>query len=292
MTIDDPMWNEFRPLWADMPLADNQVLLAGGYGLFLKQHWLLDIRDYPTIIPMENWRDAAPRVTQDLDFVLGLDLLASAEGQGMIVQALDKNKFKVVEKNARWQFEKNLEQKKRILVDLHAELPDPENQNLETDKRVRVKHKPSLGDYGVQGRQNPEAAGSNLHPFHFTLEGISILVPNPVTWSVMKLIATRDRYLRAQDQSQDNKDRAFHRDQAIKHASDVIRVVAMTTRDERDRAAEVIGGIRGKPLFPDAVTTCEQFFSRNDGWGTQVTSQMWREEDFKLIQQTLTDWFR
>ena len=41
MPTDDPIWNEFLPLWTALPFAANQVQLAGGYGLFLKQKWLL-----------------------------------------------------------------------------------------------------------------------------------------------------------------------------------------------------------------------------------------------------------
>jgi hypothetical protein len=291
MTFDDPMWNEFRPLWTDMPVADNQVLVAGGYGLFLKQRWLLENREHLIIVPLENWQDSAPRVTKDLDLILGLDLLASPEEQGEIVQALVKNGFKVVEKNARWQFEKNLAQERKILLDLHAKLPNQDDPNLVMDKRIRVKHKSSLGDEGVHGLQNPEAVGSNIHAFNFTIEGTSISVPNPVTWSLMKLIATRDRLFKAEDAKRDQKDREFHRGQAIKHVMDVARVVAMTTRDERDRAVEIIDEIRENTCFSDAITACEQFFKRNDGWGTQVTSRLWRDEDFTMIKETLTGWF-
>ena len=56
MTADDPLWNEFRALWTALPFTTNQVQLAGGYGLFLKQQWLLVNRSKPIIIPLETWR--------------------------------------------------------------------------------------------------------------------------------------------------------------------------------------------------------------------------------------------
>ena len=259
MISDDPMWNEFRPLWSALQVVGSQVLVAGGYGLFLKQRWLLANRDHPIVVPLENWLDATPRVTKDLDILIGLELLASEEAQGTIARAMEQNQFKVDERNPRWQFQKRLASDRVILADLHAELPKSENKNLAIDK-VRIKHKPSLGDEGVHARQNPQAAGSNLHPFRFDIDGTSISVPNPVTWSIMKLIATRDCRRRAEDATRDEEYRTFHREHAVKHARDVVRAVALTTRDERDNAGEVIADIRQTAPFGDAVKSCDELF--------------------------------
>jgi hypothetical protein len=79
MPTDDPTWTEFRALWSELPQAGNHVHLAGGYGLFLKQRWLLDNLSVPTVIPLDRWPNSTPRVTNDLDIVVGLELLASAE---------------------------------------------------------------------------------------------------------------------------------------------------------------------------------------------------------------------
>ena len=291
MTHDDPMWREFQPLWSELQLVGNQVHLAGGYGLFLKQRWLLANRDCPTAIPLENWLDPAPRATNDLDIVVGLALLADAEAQRSIVQALDRNEFKVVEQHPRWQFEKQLDPDRRVLVDLHAEVPEGENQNLALDK-LRIKHKPSLGDEGVHGRRNPEAAGCSLHPFLFEIGEITISVPNPVTWSVMKLVSTRDRREKSEDADRDEAYRNFHHHEAMKHARDVARIVAMMTRDERERALDVISEIGSRPYFAEAVAACDQLFLREDGWGGQVAARHWRPDDLRLIRDVLASWFR
>jgi hypothetical protein len=286
------MWNEFRALWSDLLVAGDQVQLAGGYGLFLKQRWLLANRTGLIVIRLDRWQDTTPRVTNDLDIVIGLDLLASTEAQRAIVQAMKQNNFRVVERNPRWQFQKSLDPDRRLLVDLHAELPEPENQNLAQDRRLRIKHKPSLGDEGIHGRQNREAAGCSLHPFSFQIDGITISVPNPVTWSVMKLISTRDRKRKSEDTERNEEYRTFHAQQAMKHAQDVARIVAMTTRDERDRAHEVVAAIRENDCFTEAVEVCDRFFRREDGWGSQVAARVWREDDFNVIRETLSDWFR
>ena len=93
MTRDDPMWREFHPLWSELQLVGNEVHLAGGYGLYLKQRWLLANRPHPTVIPLENWLDTAPRATNDLDIVVGLALLADAEAQRRIVRAAGAQRF-------------------------------------------------------------------------------------------------------------------------------------------------------------------------------------------------------
>jgi hypothetical protein len=148
-----------------------------------------------------------------------------------------------------------------------------------------------LGEDGVHGRQNPEAAGCNLHPFLFQIDGIKISVPNPVTWSIMKLISTRDRRKRSEDIERNEEYRTFHRRQAMKHALDLTRVVAMTTRHEWDCASEIVARIWANACFTDAVEVCDQFFRRGHGWGAQVATQVWRADDFNVIRDTLGDWF-
>jgi hypothetical protein len=285
-SANDPMWQEFRPLWKRIQSA-GEVLVAGGYGLFLKQNWLLSNRGQLTVVRLDAWLDSAPRVTKDLDIVVGLEIVSSRDAQARISAALQEQGF--AEKRPRWQFEKR-EGKRTTIVDLHSPLPEFPHPNLATDK-VRVKHKPSLGDAGVHGRQNLEAAGCELHPFRFEANGLMVGVPNPVTWSVMKLCATRDRWRKAQDQDRAEEDRTFEREQAMKHARDVCRVVAMATRNEADHATTVAASIRKTAAFADAVDIRDHFFGREDGWGSQVAQPAWQTEDLTVIRNTLASWF-
>ena len=169
----DQMWSEFHPLWDALLAAGGGLLVAGGYGLFLKQHWLLNNPAVPTIVQLERWGDQTPRVTKDQDIVVDLDLIASEIAQRQMTDALRNRGFNVVDKHPRWQFEKVLDTGKQMVVDLHAHLPTRQNPNLALDK-LRVKHKPSLGDAGLHGRQNAEAAGCEHHPFQFEVGGVGI----------------------------------------------------------------------------------------------------------------------
>ncbi len=64
----DELWPHFAPLWAELRAVAPGLLLAGGYGLFLKQRWL--VSQLPSIgagdrarilVPMHRWNDQTPR---------------------------------------------------------------------------------------------------------------------------------------------------------------------------------------------------------------------------------------
>jgi hypothetical protein len=283
------MWQEFKPLWVGMQATGGQLLVAGGYGLFLKQHWLLSNNGVPIVVRLSQWGDATPRVTKDLDLVVGLDIISASQSQKLMANALQARDFDV--KVPRWQFEKKLDADRSIIVDLHAAVAVSKHPNLQMDK-LRVKHKPSLGQDGIHGRQNPEAIGCDRHSFRFEIEGIELAVPNPVAWCVMKLTAMRDRWSKGEDRSRREEDRTFHRDQAMKHARDVYRIVAMTTREERDHAVEVLEEIHGEQSFVEAGTIQRNFFRDSDGWGDRVVRALWQADDQALIRSTLAEWFR
>jgi hypothetical protein len=102
----------------------------------------------------------------------------------------------------------------------------------------------------------------------------------------------RDRWDKAEDQAREEQHRNFHRDQALKHAQDVCRVVAMVTPEERDRAADVVAAIRTSVRFSDAADISDRFFQRPDGWGLRAVARAWRDEDLRTIQELLKGWFK
>lgn len=290
----DPLWAHFKPLWLDFHKVGDGVLVAGGYGLFLKQQFLLGARDQPIVIPLERWPDAAPRATGDMDLIVALDLIADDTANKRLFTALEEQGFVVSEKphGKRWQYFKEIGKDQHVIVELHAPLPDGDNEseNLQSN-RFAVKHKPSLGEQGVHGRTNHEAIGSELHPFRFEMEAIQILVPNPVTWTVMKLTAAEDTWNRSKEEQRDSKGRAFFREQAIKHGHDACRAVAMMTVEERDSSAEVIQAIRDTPPFLRASEIYRDFFVGKDDWANVVLGDRWRPEDLEIIQNILASWY-
>jgi hypothetical protein len=309
----DELWSHFVPLWTDLRKIAPGLLLAGGYGLFLKQQWLVSqlsflgtgtggaivtqrgekfvVDGVRTLVAIHRWKDQTPRVTKDFDFIASLGLIASKEEQQRLSEALEKHGFDVVPANARWQFEKKVSAGRSVVLDFHAPSPEEERGDLRVQAR-RVKPQPSLGQRGIHGRENAEAASSELHPFSFTHAGVEILLPNPVTLTLMKLVAMRDRRLASLDASRSAEKRQEEERQARKHAEDVCRVAAMMTREESESTDVILDAVRRKPVFAAAMTTFSEFFKSDEEWGSQAVAGRWQAEDFQMIRSTLAAWFR
>lgn len=310
--VQDELWPHFVPLWTDLRKIAPGLLLAGGYGLFLKQQWLISQMRFPgtpdghsivteqgdklivdevrTLVAIHRWKNQTPRVTKDFDFLISLDLIASPQEQRRLDAVLKKHEFAVVPENARWQFAKVIGEGRQVVLDFHAPSPEHKRDDLRIQAR-RVKPQPSLGQTGVHGRENPEATGSELHPFSFKFKELEIVLPNPVTLAVMKLTAMRDRWSASQDASKSAGIRELESSQARKHAEDVFRIVAMMTRGESETANEVLEVVRGSPVFSAAVAMLSQFFKSDENWGSQIVEERWQPEDFQIIQNTLATWF-
>lgn len=294
--FQDELWPHFVPLWTDLRAIAPGLLLAGGYGLFLKQQWLVSrlrslgtADEVRTLVPLHRWKDQTPRVTKDFDFIAGLDLIASPEEQHQLHEVLEKHDFKVVPSNARWQFEKKIGAGRSVVLDFHTPSPAGKRDDLRVQSR-RVKPQRSLGQTGIHGRENPEAISSELHPFPFTYGGVEIVLPNSVTLALMKLVAMRDRRLVSQDASKSADERQIEEGQARKHAEDVGRVMAMMTREESELVGNILDAVRAAPVFAAATDTFSKFFQDDEGWGAQVVAGKWGAADFRLIQTTLAAW--
>ena len=309
--VQDELWPHFTPLWTDLRTIAPGLLLAGGYGLFLKQRWLVSqlhflavedgdllvtdegeeivVDDVRTLVPIHRWKEQTPRVTKDFDFIASLDLIASPKEQRRLHAALEKHGFRVVPANARWQFEKQVGEGRTVVLDFHSPSPDGKRDDLRVQSR-RVKPHRSLGQTGIHGRENPEAISAELHPFSFTCEGVEIVLPNPVTLAMMKLVAMRDRRLASQNPAKSAGERQSEDGQARKHAEDVCRVLGMLTREESELAGSVLNAVRRKPVFAEAGETFAKFFQDDEGWGAQAVAGMWETEDFQLIRKTLAAW--
>jgi len=290
---EDDLWPHFVPIWKKLLElgAGEMFQIAGGYGLFLKQQWLLANRDEAIVIPLEQWIDPAPRATSDFDLLLGLEFIADRSTNLKVESILQENGFEMTEKplGQRWQFVKTISDEKTILAELHAPTPAPTHDDLRTEK-VRIKPRPSQKGEGVHGRHNREAVGAEMFPFRFSLEAVPLAVPNPVTWTVMKLTAMADFWRRANDSELSPERRSRARDQAEKHAQDVGRIVAMMTIEERDQAAEILETIRKTEPFQKAATIFEVAF-RSEGWAMLLVHEKWASEDLETIIDVLRTWF-
>ena len=290
---DDVLWPHFNPLWQSLKAHGNEsMLVAGGYALFLKHQWLLEHGgDEPFVIPFERWQDNTPRVTKDMDLVLGLDLISNRKRHEPILQALDENGFKVSEKPSgqRWQFVKEVSPDKNVLLEFHAPMPKEGAENLKATP-MRVKYKPSLGPEGVHGRTNPEAIGAAIQPFKFKLDGIEISSVNAATLCVMKLTAMRDRWETSQSPDNNAEANEFARQQSFKHGQDVCRIIAMLSAAERETSGEVIKAILKEPVFESCKTIVADYFPEQNPAAIAAKSN-WQDDDFVVINELLQEWF-
>lgn len=290
MNSDDPLWPHFAPLWRDLRSEGHaSMAVAGGYGLFMKQEFIKVHSETATIIPLSQWKDATSRVTKDVDIVLGLDIISDKEEQGRFVEVLHKHEYCATPENPRWQFRKTISESHSVIVEFHAQRPSLNIPNLRVGD-YRVKHKPSLGPGGVHGRLNPEAVGCELQPFPISIDGLEFLLPNPVTWTMMKLAAMNNYWMESQDTSRTDDSRDLARSQAFKHANDVGRIVALVTRDERDHCTEVVDAIGKTEEFSQAAEILQEM----GGNTTPLMAQwenIWEAEDLLVIKQTLDGWY-
>ncbi|WP_035613472.1 hypothetical protein [Haloferula sp. BvORR071] len=287
----DTLKLEFLALWNHLAGAGTPPLaIAGGYGLLLKQEMLLERGGQGILIPLERWSQAAPRTTKDLDFVIDLAFIRNAADQKSMVDALDACGFKVTARNPRWQFEKSAGGGS-VVIEFHAVTP-PEGEAELSFKDHRIKHKPSLGSDGIHARHNHEAGGCELHPQTLDVDGIGIQIPNAVTWCVMKLTAMADRHQRSGRSDLTEEQRRYSRSQAEKHAVDVCRIVAMSSRDEGRQAMEVKAKLEGSTVFSLARQIAHEYFADEDSWGAVVIERFWSMEDRRAIRTLLAIWFQ
>lgn len=284
--MSENIWPHFVPVWHAMREMGHPAIVSGGYGLFLKQRWLLARAVPPTVVGRENW--PANRATGDFDLLTQIDLIVSKEAQEKLHEVLRSNGFDYDGGNKRWGWEKKLEGGK-VKAEFNA---DPSGR--EDDVRVknyRIQPPESFG-FGIHGRENNEMAGVYAEGgvYEFEYDGVSIAVPNPMTWAVMKLKAVDDRLKKSQNP--DNNKRQVHAAQAPKHAEDVWRIAAMITLEERDQIKpELLKEISSGESFAAARMAFKEQFLQEDGLGVQIARRDWEEEDITTMQQVLERWF-
>ena len=167
---NDLLWPHFMPLWQDLLAASTtDILVAGGYGLFLKQLWLACGDGPATVVPMQNWMDATPRVTKDVDLVLGLDIVGNESTQQSVIGALRRNNFEVSDQppEQRWKFLKRLEDNQKIIVELHSPRPLAGTTNIKaTEKRVSISRRWAVGAFTAKRTRKRSDRTYTLSFFH------------------------------------------------------------------------------------------------------------------------------
>jgi hypothetical protein len=72
----------------ELPKLPDQLMVGGGFGLYLKQRHLEETGDVDTLIPGEAWPPA--RATEDVDLLLPTEIIAEIDEMRAIRTALDR----------------------------------------------------------------------------------------------------------------------------------------------------------------------------------------------------------
>jgi hypothetical protein len=237
------------------------LILAGGYGLYLKQVHLQETLSSPTLIPGDLW--PAPRATEDLDVLLRTEVLVDADRMRSIRAALDRLGYVAIPEAKYMQFVKTLGAGRFVKIDL---LTGPlgtfaEDSRIKVDdRRVRLRKSVQL-----HAHRTEEALGFQEDTLAIPVIGALssgeayeavVHVPQAFTLLLMKLHAFRDRCQDAE------KDMARH------HALDLYRIVAMMTEAEFQRTEQQVRRHQASPVVVEARRIVTDSFSSAESLGS------------------------
>jgi hypothetical protein len=236
-------------------LQDREVplMVGGGYGLLLRQRRLTE----SGAVTLRRMPPA--RSTEDLDVYLTAELVADAGRVAALRDALTDLGYEGVAGALYYQFRREVDylgQRREVKVDLLAPLPEDEETRraLKYDaRRVRPR-----AVKNIHAHTSPEALTIGEHPLAVELAGdagpVTVYVPHPYTYLVLKLHAYRDR---REDEAAD-----FGRH----HAFDLYRALAMTTEPEWEEALAL------RDRYQDAEPVCEACHIAHDLFGSEIST--------------------
>jgi len=239
--------------------ASSGLILAGGFGIRLKQSHLRDTNTRTLIAPFPE-----ARATLDLDFFLSLSLFVQKERGAAVRQLLDQLGY--TEYTPKYQFGKpmnaaSLEYK--IKIDLLARLPEGE------DIQVRTLRVGANSGTDLHGRQTPEGFAVEENPQQIPLRGdnsngvmveTTVLLPNPYAWLNLKVKAAYDWLRAEQGEIPPKPGRA-------KHVFDVYVLIAMLTELELQEASGAATRHENRPLANEIRDCARILYADRNGVG-------------------------
>ncbi len=233
-----------------------ELLLAGGFGLYLKQLHLA-ASGVRTLLHVNRWPRA--RTTQDIDLFLRAEVVADASRMVQYREALDRLGF-AVEEEAKWlKFRRSIN-RLEVVVDL---MVGPMGELAAQTERSSFRVKPK-GSSGLHARATDDALGVEHEPLRLRVSGArsigvehdcEVLVAQSFPFVLMKLGAVRDRINDA------DKDEGRH------HALDLYRIAAMQTEREDAVARELAARFAGHPMVERAQRVIDNLFVPRDRLG-------------------------
>lgn len=252
-----------RPVLLDFlyELRDEHIelMIGGGYGLFLKQEHLARSGHATTLLPQRTWPQA--RATNDIDLLLRPEILLDPSHMTNVRKTLDRLGLEAVESAKFYQFEKPWGAG-TVRFDI---LTGPSSQfahrrDLRMDSR-RIRPRESSG---LHAHPLEEAVAYEEDTIRVPVTGMrsngepyetEALIPQGFTYLLMKLFAFRDR------KDDPDKDMARH------HALDLYRVAAMMTEEEYEVVRRLATSNRDVGVVRQAGQIVAEFYSSGTALG-------------------------
>lgn len=253
----------------------QRVLLAGGYGLYLKQLHLAEV-GRNTLIPVELW--PAPRATQDLDLVLSTEIVADAKAMQTVRTTMDQLGYVVVEGSEYLQFNRTISGTQVVKIDLLTAQLDVLRGNplIKTDSR---RARPATGDKPqLHAHPTDGALALDESPLQIELTGrlangesvtAHVNIPHPFSHLLMKLTAYRDR------RGDADKELGRH------HALDVFRIVAMLTEREYEEVRQCVARFATNAQVQSCAEQVQKHFADRTGAGLLAMREhaLWQNDE-------------
>lgn len=231
MNVLDALKTNLLDLHHEVAEHGIRLILGGGYGLYLKQQHLQS-QSIETVLDVEMW--PVPRATNDLDVFLTAEVVTDSSTMKVIRSALDRLSYLEIESAKFYQFVKPISTTQRVKLDLLAgPLGQHEGRVKRDARRVRPRRSVNLHARRVDEALDIESECTEIELTGRLSSGEThaarVHEPQPFTYLLMKLCAFRDR------KDDEDKDMGRH------HALDILRIVAMMTRQEYEATHRLFG---------------------------------------------------
>lgn len=259
MNPEDLLERSLLDLLFELRDAELPLILAGGYGLYLKRQYVL--KTGARLIM--DWIPPA-RSTNDLDVFLRTEVLANSHQAKLLREALDRLGCQVVKGAENYQFVRQITvvgTTREVKIDLLTREPDPmQYPNLRYDTR-RVRPRPSVN---LHAHTTKEAIAIEEDPIPVTLSGIrttgdaytaTVYLPQAYAYLMMKLFAFRDQSERSW--------KGFGRE----HVLDLYTLVSLLTEAEYQRTLELVAQYQAASVAEEAVHIVASLFANPESLG-------------------------
>lgn len=247
----DPLKDELINLARALRPHGIYLIVGGGYGLYLRTEHILKTRPTTRFDEMPE-----ARATEDLDFLLSLEIITDAEKMKIIRDTIDSSGYKPVANY--FQFKKEISGGLFVKIDLLAARPTSD-ADLEKVKIGTPRIRPH-GAERIHAYITDEAITLTEGLFSISLSerepDLNVFLPHPFTYLLLKLFAIRDHLEKVDDKSK-----------AREHATDIYRTIGMMTENEWEESVRYSKQYADYQIVTEAAGIVSKLFPDIDSPG-------------------------